>query len=69
MSECLAMFPVLCHAFQTDELISDPNRKELDVAMDNESETAAVARPSIVTLAEVAECNCPEACDRDHEQD
>ena len=26
-------------------------------------------RPVIRTRAELAECNCPDACDRDHEQD
>jgi hypothetical protein len=26
-------------------------------------------RPVIVTRAELAECTCPEHCERDHEQD
>jgi hypothetical protein len=29
----------------------------------------AAPRPVIRTRAELVECNCPEACDRDHEQD
>ncbi len=27
------------------------------------------AAPIVVTRAELAECTCPDACERDHEQD
>lgn len=30
---------------------------------------AAVPRPVVPTTAEVAECTCPEFCERDHEVD
>lgn len=29
----------------------------------------ATARPVILTRAELAECTCPEHCERDHEND
>lgn len=30
---------------------------------------AAAASNGVVTRAETAECTCPDACERDHEQD
>jgi hypothetical protein len=30
---------------------------------------APAPRPPVVTRAELVECACPEACERDHEQD
>lgn len=30
---------------------------------------ATPVRPAVLTRAELAECTCPEACERDHEHD
>ncbi len=33
------------------------------------TDIALAVKPAVVTRAELAECTCPDSCERDHEQD
>jgi hypothetical protein len=45
------------------QVIERPTRRE------REPDSRAVVPQSYLSTAEVAECTCPEACERDHDRD
>ena len=51
--------------------ITAPPAETSSFAGDRQAEPRAATPPPavVITWAERAECTCPDACDRDHEQD